>query len=79
MHWQVHGQVQVSGDLVDPRGFKLGDKVRLLAHQSHGDGRWRRRGDGSWNGRRDRRGDFPHGQVKLIRKLLRVFLRKLED
>jgi len=28
MRWQVHGRVKVGGDLVEPRGIKLGDNVR---------------------------------------------------
>jgi hypothetical protein len=77
MHWHVHGH---------PRGFKLGDNVQRLAHQCHRDGSWSRLGDGGWNGHGDKRGDFPHGYVKIIRMLLMflelrfgVFLRKLED
>ena len=60
--------------------------VRLPAHQCHGDGRCRSRGDGSRNGSRDRRGVFPQGQFKLVPKHLTflrlrlgVFLRKLDD
>ena len=70
MRWQVHGRVKVGEDLVEPRGSKLGDNVRLPAHQCH----------------RDRRDVFPQGQLKLIPKRLMflrlrlgVFLRKLED
>ena len=37
----MHGRVKDGGDLVEPRGIKLGDYVRLPAHQRHGDGRWR--------------------------------------
>ena len=29
MRWQVDGRVKVGGDLVEPRGIKLGDNVRL--------------------------------------------------
>ena len=58
---QVHGRVKVSGDLMEPCGIKLGDNVRLPAHQCHGDGCWRSRGDGSRNGSRDRRDIFPQG------------------
>ena len=86
MRWQVHGRVKVGGDLVEPRGIKLGDNVRLPAHQCHGDGRWRSRGDGSRNGSGDRRDVFPQGRFKLVPKRLMflrlrlgVFLRKLED
>ena len=77
----MHGRVKVGGDLVEPR-----DNVRLLAHQCHGDGRWRCRGDGSRNGSGDRRGVFPQGQFKLVPKRLMflrlrlgVLLRELED
>ena len=77
--------MKVGGDLVEPRGIKLGDNVRLLAHQCHEDGSWRSRGDGSWNGSGDRRGVFPQGQFKLVPKRLMflrlwlgVFLMKLE-
>ena len=45
MRWQVHGRVKVGGDLLEPCGIKLGNNVRLPAHQCHGDGRWRSRGD----------------------------------
>ena len=86
VHAQAHGHVKVDGDLVEPRGIKLGDNVRLPAHQCHGDGRWRSRGDGSRNWSGDRRGVFPQGQFKLVPKRLMflrlrlgVFLRKLED
>ena len=86
MHWQVHGRVKVGGDLVEPHGIMLGDNVRLPAHQCHGDGCWRSRGDGSQNGSEDRRNVFPQGQFKLVPKCLMfmrlrlgVFLRKLED
>ena len=86
MRWQVHGHVKVGGDLVEPCGIKLGDNVRLLAHQCHADGRWRSRADGSRNGSGDRCGVFPQGQFKLVPKRLMflrlrlgVFLRKLED
>ena len=86
MPWQVHGRVKVGGDLVEPRRIKLGDNVRLPAHQWHGDGRWRSRGDGCRNGSGDRRAIFLQGQFKLVPKLpmflrlrLGVFLRKLED
>ena len=82
MRWQVHGRVKVGGDLVEPRGIKLDDNVRLPAHQCHGDGRWRSLGDGSG----DRRVLFPQGRFKLVPKHLMflrlrlgVFLRKLED
>ena len=61
MPWQVHGRMKVGGDLVEPRGIKLGDNVRLLAHQCHGDGRWHSRGDGSRNRSEDRRGAFLQG------------------
>ena len=81
MRWQVHGRVKVGGDLVELRGIKLGDNVRLPAHQCHRDGRWHSRGDGSG----DRRGVFPQGKFKLVPKRLiflrlrlGVFLRKLE-
>ena len=67
---QVHGCVKVGGDLVEPRGIKLGDNVRLPAHQCHGDGRWCSRGDE----RGDRRGVFLQGQFKLVPKRL-MFLR----
>ena len=30
MRWQVHGRVKVGWDLVEPRGIKLGDNVRLM-------------------------------------------------
>ncbi len=86
MRWQVHGRVKVGGDLMEPHGIKLGDNVRLPAHQCHGDGRWRSRGDRSRNGSEDRRGVFPQGQFNLVPKRLMflrlrlgVFLRKLED
>ena len=86
MRWQVHGRVKVGGDLVEPRGIKLDNNVHLLAHQFHGDGRWRSGSDGSRNGSEDRRGVFPQGQFKLVPKRLMflrlrlgVFLRKLED
>ena len=86
MRWQVHGRVKVGGDLVEPRGIKLGDNVWLPAHQCHGDGRWRSRGGGRCNGSGDRRGVFPQGQFKLVPKRLMflrlqlvVFLRILED
>ena len=86
MRWQVHGHVKVSGDLVEPRGIKLGDNVRLPAHQCHEDGRWRSQGNRSRNGSGDMRGVFPQGQIKLVTKRLMflrlrlgVFLRKLED
>ena len=79
-------RVEVAGDLVESCGMKLGDNVRLPAHQCHGDGRWRSRGDGSRNGSGDRRDVFPQGQFKLVPKRLMflrlrlgVFLRKLED
>ena len=85
MRWQVHGRVKVGGDLVEPRGIKLRDNVRLLAHQCHGDGRWRSRGDGSRNESGDRCGVFLQGQFKLVPKRLMflrlrlgVFLKKLE-
>ena len=72
-------------DLVEPRGIKLGDNVQLPAHQCHGDGCWRSRGDGSRNGSGDRRGVFMQDQLKLVPKRLMflrlrlgVFLRKLE-
>ena len=78
--------MKVNGDLVEPRGIKLGDNVRLPAYQCHGDGRWCSRGDGSQNGSGDRRGIFPQGRFKLVLKRLMfmrlwlgVFLRKLED
>ena len=78
--------MKVGGDLVEPRGIKVSDNVRLPAHQCHGDGRWCSRGDGSRNGSRDRRDVFPLGQFKLVPKRLMflrlwlgVFLRKLED
>ena len=86
MRWQVHGRVKVRWDLMEPRGSKLSDNVWLLAHQCHGDGRWRSRGDRSRNGSGDRRGFFPQGQFKIVPKRLMflilrlgVFLRKLED
>ena len=86
MRWQVHGRVKVGGDLVEPRGIKLGNNMLLPVYQCHGDGRWRSRGDGSRNGSGDRRGVFPQGQFKLVPKRLMflrlrldVFLRKLED
>ena len=82
MRWQVHGRVKVGGDLVEPRGIKLGDNVRLPAHQCQRDGRWRSQGDGSG----DRCGVFLQGQFKLVPKRLMflrlrlgVFLGKLED
>ena len=85
VRWEVHRHMKVGGDLVEPRGIKLDDNVRLAAHQCHGAGRWRSRGDGSRNGSGDRRDVFPQGQFKLVPKrlmLLRlrlgVFLRKLE-
>ena len=85
MRLLVQGRVKVGGDLVEPRGIKLGDNVRLLAHQCHGAGRWRSRGDGSRNGSGDRCCVFPQGQFKLVPKRLMflrlrlgVFLRKLE-
>ena len=85
MRWQVHGRVKVGGDLVEPHGIKLGDNVRLLAHQCHGDGRWRSRGNESQNESRYRRGVFPQGRFKLVPKRLMflrlrlgVFLKKLE-
>ena len=62
--------MKVGGDLMEPRGIKLGDNVRLPAHQCHGDGRWRSGGDGSG----DRRDVFPQGQFKLVPKRL-MFLR----
>ena len=72
-------------DLVEPRGIKLGDNVRLPTQQCHEDGRWRSRGDGSQNGSGDRRDVFPQGQFKLapkrlmfLRVRLGVFLMKLE-
>ena len=78
--------MKVGGDLMEPRGIKLGENVRLPAHQCHyGNGRWRSRGDGSRKGSGDRRGVFPQGQFKLVPKRLMflrlrlgVFLRKLE-
>ena len=77
--------MKVGGDLVEPCGIKLGDNVRLLAHQCHGDGRWRSWGNGSRNGSGDRRGVFPQGQFKIVPKRLMflrlwlgVFLMKLE-
>ena len=77
--------MKVGGDLVEPRGIKLGDNVRLPAHQCHEDGRWRSQGNRSRNGSGDMRGVFLEGQFKLIPKrlmLLRlrlgVFLGKLE-
>ena len=66
--------MKVDGDLVEPRGIKLGDNVWLPAHQCHGDGRWRSRGDGSRNGSGDRRGVFLQGCFKLVPKRL-MFLR----
>ena len=36
MRWQVHRRVKVSADIVEPRGIKLDDNVRLPAHQCHG-------------------------------------------
>ena len=85
MRWQVHGHVKVGGDLVEPRGIKLDDNVPLPAHQCHGDGHWRSRGDGSRSGSVDRRNVFSQGQFKLVPKRLMflrlrlgVFLRKLE-
>ena len=85
MRWQVNGRVKLGGDLVEPRGVKLGDNVWLPAHQCHGDGRWRSRGDGSRNGSRDMCGIFSQVQFKLVPKRLMflrlrlgVFLRKLE-
>ena len=78
--------MKVDRDLVESRGIKLGDNVRLPAHQCHGDGRWCSRGDGSQNGSEDRRDVFSQGQFKLVPKRLMflrlrlgVFLRKLED
>ena len=38
MRWQVHGRVKVGGDLVEPRGIKLGDNVRLPAINAMGMG-----------------------------------------
>ena len=70
--------MKVGGDLVEPRGIKLGDNVRLLAHQCHRDRRWRSRGDGSRNGSRDRHDVFPQGQFKLVPKRLMFLIRKLE-
>ena len=76
---------EIRRGLVQPRGIKLGDNVRLPAHQCHGDGRWRSRGKGSRNRSGDRRDVFPQGQFKLVRKRLMflrlwlgVFLMKLE-
>ena len=78
--------MKVGRDLVEPRGIKLGDNVRLPAHQCHRDGRWRSRDDGRRNGSGDMRGVFPQGQFKLVSKRLMfsrlrlgVFLKKLED
>ena len=42
--------VCTNGNLVEPRGIKLGDNVRLPAHQCHGDGRWHSRATGARTG-----------------------------
>ena len=77
--------MKVGRGLMEPRGIKLGDNVRLPSHQCHEDGRWCSQGDGSRNGSEDRRGIFPQGQFKIVPKRLMflrlrlgVFLRKLE-
>ena len=85
MRWQVHRRVKLGGDLMEPHGIKLGDNVWLPAHQCHGDGRRRNRGDGCQNKSGDRHDVFPQGQFKLVPKRLMflrlrlgVFLMKLE-
>ena len=77
--------MKVGGDLVEPRGIKLRDNVRLPANQCHEDGHWCSQGDRSRKGSEDRSGFFPQVQFKLVPKRLMflrlrlvLFLRKLE-